>query len=203
MGFLDLFKKRESADDLRNKGVTLYEEKKYKQAAACFTKAMGMGDVGAETMLGTMLIGGIGVSQDIGAGIVHIINAADKDYLPALMSMADFYANGMGVEKDGIRAFQLMKKAADTGYDEAQKGLGDFYAHGIGTDENPSTAAYWYHKAADQGNADAQYMLGLMYAAGIGFEPNLEKAVQLWETAAAQGHEDAIKNLTELAEDME
>lgn len=151
MGFLNLFKKKESAEDLRNKGVTLYEEKKYKQAAECFTKAMGMGDIGAEMMLGTMLLGGTGVSQDIGAGILHIKNAADKDYLPALMSMADFYANGMGVEKDGVRAFQLMKKAADTGYDEAQKGLGDFYAHGIGTDENPPMAAFYYQKAVDQG----------------------------------------------------
>lgn len=68
-----------------------------------------MDDIGAEMMLGTMLLGGKGITQDIAAGISHIKNSADNEYPPALVSMADFYANGTGGEQDGARAFQFMK----------------------------------------------------------------------------------------------
>lgn len=191
-----------SPEELNRRAMESYSAGNYAVAASCARKSAETGDAQGMCLYSSVLLGGNGVQQDIPRAVEFMTKSAEAGYIPALMSLSNWYRGGSFVgKKDVKKSFELMKIAADSGYAEAERELGLMYAHAIGTEENLSKAHFWLEKAANQDDTEAQYQLGLMHGIGVGVESSMEKAYYWFAKAADLGHEKAIKNCEEMLAD--
>lgn len=128
--------------------------------------------------------------------------AADQDYLPAIVSVANCYFDGEGVNTDEKQAVQLYRIAVVRGSLEAMYQLAFAYDNGCGVEENPEKAFHWIQKAAEGGYSEAYYNLATYYHHGFGTPVDLEKAKYWYEKDIAEngesnGASDAINDINE------
>lgn len=90
--------------------------------------------------------------------------AAEMNYVPAIVKIANFYHDGIVVEKDLSKYLSWLLKAAQLEDPDAQNRVGVCYHDGIGTDQNIEKAQNWYIKAAKQGNLYAMNNLRILYS---------------------------------------
>ena len=117
--------------------------------------------------------------------------AVEAGYLPAYVTLGNFYFNGIGVAKDLNKAYEYYKKGAELGDASAQFQLGDMYYNGDVVKQDFQQSAYWCEKAAEQGLAPAQHAIGDMYLNGRGVAKDSQKALEWIRKAADQGLADA------------
>lgn len=88
--------------------------------------------------------------------------AAEREYVPAIMRVANFYKRGEIVVKDNASYYLWILKAAQMGNHDAENRVGVCLHDGIGTNVNLSEAYEWYVKAAQAGNILAMDNLRLL-----------------------------------------
>jgi hypothetical protein len=131
------------------------------QAAVWFQKAADMGDAGAKSDLGSMLLDGdarAGVAKDAARGFQLVREAVEQGYSPALYTVAECYLKGEGVEKDAAHGVSLLRQAVgqeDAGQALAQCALATCYVDGEGVEADTVQAALWCQRAAAGGDATA------------------------------------------------
>ena len=104
------------------------------------------------------------------------IQAAERNYIPAIHKVAGFYNRGEVVEKSLKDYLSWLNKAAELGDAVAQNKVGVCYHDGKGTIQNIEKAVYWYVKAANQGNTHAMNNLRILYSNRNNTEESLKWA---------------------------
>ena len=185
----------ESAEELYNTGEQYYNDKNYKKAVECFTKAAVQGHATAQCNLGVCYEDGTGVVKDEKKAAEWYSKAAVQGLASAQHNLGVCYENGTGITKDERKAAEWYTKAALQGHPKAQFNLGVCYEFGKGVTKDEKKAVEWFTKAAEQGNATAQFGLGFCYENGTGVTRNEKIAVEWYTKAAVQGDSDAQYNL--------
>jgi uncharacterized protein len=148
-------------------------------AALLLAKAQ-RGDPNAEFQLGTRLMTGSGVPQNIEEAMVEFQKAAEKGNSDAQYLLGQIYDDG-GLSK-GV-------PGPDGTYRDAH--VTDFHA----APQNSGLAAKWYRRAAEQGNSLAQNHLGSMYADGRGVPQDYAEAYFWLSLASASGSHSSTNGI--------
>jgi TPR repeat protein len=139
------------------------------------------GDKIAQFAYAAMLKEGTGgVEKDLFEAFGYFKSSAEKDYVPALMSVALAYEKGEGTPQDYEQAIKWWTKAADAGVSAAQYRLGQAYRMGdLGMDSRDLDKGISLLKqAGEKGNVYAQNMLAYMFSGEMEdeIEPNYAEA---------------------------
>lgn len=168
----------------------------YTAAVGALRPLAEAGDAEAETKLGNLTFGGLGVAQDDTAAVRWLRRAADQGYAPAEASLGALMMAGRGTAKDAAGAIALLKAAAHQGNPDAMLSLGHCAADGLGMPRSAVVAADWYRKAAEKGNGPAENALGvLLWSGADGVPVDHGQAVGWFKRAAAAGLGPAQYNL--------
>ena len=111
------------------------------------------------------------------------IQAAERDYIPAIHKVAGFYYRGEVVDKNLKDYLSWLIKAAEMGDADAQNKVGVCYHDGNGTVQNTEKAVFWYVKAANQGNTHAMNNLRILYFN----QDNIEESLKWTRMGAERG----------------
>ena len=111
------------------------------------------------------------------------IQAAERNYIPAIHKVAGFYYRGEVVDKNLKERLVWLTKAAEMGDADAQNKVGVCYHDGNGTIQNSEKAVYWYVKAANQGNTHAMNNLRILYSN----QDNIEESLKWTRMGAENG----------------
>ena len=87
-------------------------EEYFKAACEGFAKLAEQGDAPTIYMLAERYANGEGVAQDFAKAAELFRQAADADYLPAMLRFAELCATGVGVEKSAEEAMVRLRDAA-------------------------------------------------------------------------------------------
>ena len=89
--------------------------------------------------------------------------ATDKNYMNAMLPLANKYLDGIGTQKNLDEGKRYLKIAAENGNEEAKKRLKEIEGP---LNSYANEAERKYRKAAETGDVDAQFKLGLAYYKG-------------------------------------
>lgn len=120
---------------------------------------------------------------------------AEKGNGRAMLTLGNFYEQGIGTPRNFIKAMEWFSKAADAGMAEGHYNLGVCYEIGMGNSGDMKKAVEQYQKAANMGLPLALQKMSLLYFNGIGVPKNNAKAVEYLSKAADSGHSIAANEL--------
>ena len=147
--------------------------------------------------------------RDHARALVLVNDAAEKNYFPGLLALADIHLHGRGVTPNPAHALELLDYAAWLGSASAYEKLATWTMHGWGvTSDTERAYALWQH-AATLGCAEAQRLLGagivkrlgdeVTSGASLGRAESIDLAKELLNCALVQGEGDAALPLGQLA----
>lgn len=128
------------------------------------------GDAGAQTRLGLRYLGGHGVPQDVGRGMVWLRKAAEAGHAPAqfvvgVMVLGGQYPGAQG--PDPARAADWLTRAAKQDCPGAAGVLSGMYLAGApGLARDTAQGMQWLRRAAEGGDVLSQAMLANSYREG-------------------------------------
>lgn len=186
-------------------------------------KYADMGNVKAQTELGTRYATGTGVDTDYNESAKWLRLAAEQGDAIAQYNLAICYGNGYGVEEDITEAKKWADLSAEQGFEQAaeysktlisipeeelilyaEKGNIDYqYMHsvarandaGINSEDNNELIS-WLTLQAENGDVIIQNFLGRVYLSGdLDQEIDYKKALMWGSKAAEQGYADAFNLL--------
>ncbi len=155
-----------------------------------------LGDAAAQTLIGELLAGGLGVKKDPKAAAFWYKQAADHGDAGAMFRYAILLVEGEVVKRDKAKADELMTRAADAGNASAQFNHAQVLVGAHPGPEGLKLALPYYEKSARQGIADAQYAVAEIYMAlpELG-DDRKDKALYWIERAARAGFDTAQLDL--------
>lgn len=168
------------------------ENVELRESSVFWSKVVAAQEGGAEEKLalGIAFLQGNGTDVNIEKGINLITEAAELDYIPAQLFIADWYVAESNPKPNAKLAAEWNLRAAMLDNIEAQIRIGKQYAEGRGVTVDPKKATYWLEVAAEAGDAKAQYFAGEM-GADTSEKGNSIAYLWLW-LAAKNGIEAAI-----------
>lgn len=119
MGFFDLFRKKETAAELRQQSLELHKCGRYAEAAICDLKLAEMGDA-TGMLLCAMYLKECGKYTEAAN---WARKAAEMGNAQGMFIYATYLRDGQGVKKDMQQCMVWLQKSADAGYAPAQKAL--------------------------------------------------------------------------------
>ena len=173
------------------KGVELYNQKKFTEAFFIIETEAKKGDGEAQFLLGKMYDFGNGTKKNLNKAVYWYRKGAERGNAKAMFNLALMYSTGEGVNKDLKQAHKFYLKSAESGNDAAQFNLALMYLNGEGVQQNYKKAYEWFYKAALQGDKVAQYNIGLMYKKGVGVQQDYSRAFYWYKKSAEQNYSDA------------
>ena len=180
--------RRDAANSSSNadyqKAVAAYNEGRFPEAAARFSRAAEQGHAESQYILSTMYDAGKGVAQDETQAARWELLAAEQGHLYAQANLS-FRCASAG---DSAGAFAWCQRAADGELAWAQYNLGLMYQKGEGVERSDAEAAHWYRLAAAQDFADAQQRLADLYYLGQGIQQSYMQAALWYRRAAEHGN---------------
>lgn len=165
------------------------------KARGYFEAAAALGDFGAKSRLGMMLVKAEGAKADAMRGLNLLRDVAATGDGWAKIQLGDVLASGGNVPIDGPGARAAYQAARDVGLPAGAIKLGYLYLSGKGAvAPDPARAAAYFAEAADSGESVGQISLALLLLEGKGVERDVDHAVRLLKLAATTG--DAWANGT-------
>ena len=147
-------------------------------------------------MLCTIFERGNGVEQDFKLSNDYLLQAANKNYLPAVNHLGEILVMGReDIAIDEKAAFEKFKYCHEKGYAKASINYGYCLLYGVGTPADPALGVNLLKKYAFEGHMEAQYNLGKAYYDGIGVPRDIVKAVYYFQEATRGGQMFAAKLL--------
>ncbi len=161
------------------------------------------GDEKSATKVGLALIDGCGCKQNFTKGIEHLTEAAKRDSVDAILSLAKINLDGIYTKKNVRAALDFYAKAANLGSAEAYEALGDIFYTGEEVKQNFFEAIRFYDLSAKLASPSAQQKANrirrerdTLYLEAISVEDvNPKLAFEKYERACAMGHTDATFKL--------
>lgn len=132
-------------------GLYAYSAGDYETARREWAPLAKAGDARSQYQLGMMYFKGEGVGVDNALAFKWLRQAADQDYTPALIGLAEMYYTGRGVAHSHDEAARLYAMAAKSGNAEAQYALGALHIHGHGVEKDLVRAHMWLSLAGMRG----------------------------------------------------
>lgn len=143
------------------------------------------GNAMAQETLGSCLVHGIEVKQQIAAGIKFLEASAKQGYTLAECNLGTYLL----VYKRDLKGLEWLKKAADKGYPLAQFHLGNFI---FNIDDSATKEGLdLIYKAAVNGDPQAQFAIGKYLYEGFKVKKDTENGLQWIQSAAQFGDNDA------------
>ncbi len=184
------------------KGIDLYNQKKYSEALVLLRKAADLGFSNAEAYLVPIYRRGFGVEKNIPEAIKWFEKSAvDEDKFKEIFIGFGFarggnksytigknYEKGDWFPKDYGKAFQWYKKAYMQGNKLAATNIGLFYENGYGTPQDYREAMKWYQKSAARWDYSGSFHIGKLYENGYGVPQNYQEAMKLYQKAEESGY---------------
>ncbi|WP_288386644.1 tetratricopeptide repeat protein, partial [uncultured Acinetobacter sp.] len=143
---------------IHNLGVSIFLQKRYKDALLYFEKAASMNHADSINMLGIYHKEGIIFEQDHKKALQYFSKAIDIDAnnASALFNIGQAYYYGEGVKQDYTKAFVWLTKSANQDYSLAQIQLAEMYFSGKGVNKDVSKAIEIIKPLAELGDPKAQ-----------------------------------------------
>eukprot|EP00246_Nothoceros_aenigmaticus_P013956 TRINITY_DN5091_c0_g1_i1.p1 TRINITY_DN5091_c0_g1~~TRINITY_DN5091_c0_g1_i1.p1 ORF type:complete len:694 (+),score=139.60 TRINITY_DN5091_c0_g1_i1:189-2270(+) len=138
-----------------------------------------------------------GVQRDHVKALKWFLQAAEKDYPPAMELAGEIYARGYGVERNYSKSLEMFTEAVRRKQLSALNGIGYLYAKGLGVGKDLNKAMEFFTKAAEvkdssgQQDINAHYNLGVLYLHGIDGKRDEKKAIELLGYALTHKHPKA------------
>lgn len=111
--FVLLFALPANAADSYDRAVVDYDQGRFSDALASFTRLAERGHAGAEFMLGAMYFHGKGVPKNDKFAAIWFQKAAVKGDPNGQLAFGSLYIRGVGVQQDLIRAYAWLSIAAN------------------------------------------------------------------------------------------
>ncbi|MBR0288301.1 MAG: HPr family phosphocarrier protein [Selenomonadaceae bacterium] len=153
------------------------------KAFELFKKAAELGNVGAMTVTGVMLLNGEGTREDTEQFFYWTKKAADNGDSSAMGNLGYHFKYNIG---NYSKAFDWYERAANAGDTVSMNELGDMYFDGQGVRENKSKAFQWYLRSAQNGDFDGMANVGTCYLYGNGTTENSYEG-ERWLKKSAEG----------------
>lgn len=161
-----------------DEGLTAARKGDHATALREWRPLANQGNVNAQTMLGAMYEGGIGVAQDYKAAVRWYRLAADQGNAIAQLNLGMLCDSGRGVPQDYKEAAKWFRLAAAQGFPRAQYNLGVMYGNGQGVPQS-RVMAYALYSMATAGESSGAHNASANRAA-------LEKVMRAAEIEAAR-----------------
>jgi TPR repeat protein len=129
-------------------GEAAFRAGDYAAAASDFLEEAQMGVAKAQSHLGALYVGGLGVPRDDAKAFEWFKKAAEQGYPNAQYSVGYMYLEGRGVPRDYGKALEWLQKAARQGQGDAQSRLALMYERGTGVSKDYVKAYAWYNVSA-------------------------------------------------------
>ena len=185
-----------------DEGKAAYERANYPVAIREPQPLAESGNAYAQSRLGTMYLGGMGVAHNPEAALNWLRKAADQGDAQAQGWLGYMYVRGVGIGRNVAEGLRWIRMGAAQGDPYALLSLAWVYRHGHGVAKDEAEEQKWlgrsaeeFRKAADQGDATAQYALAGAYAKGHGVAIDEAEAVKWLRKAIEQGHASAQNSL--------
>jgi TPR repeat protein len=163
------------------------------KAATYLEAAAALGDYGAKSRLGMMLVKGDGAEPGRGLALLRDVAAIGDGW--AKIQLGDVLVSGGTLPVDPDGALSAYEAAREAGLPAGAIKLGYLYLTGKGDlMPDPARAARYFEEAAMSGESVGQISLALLLLDGKGVPRDVDRAVNLLEKAAATG--DAWANGT-------
>ena len=120
---------------------------------------------------------------------------AEGGNVGAMLTLGQFYEQGVGVARNYTKALEWYEKAANAGQAAGFYNLGICYEFGMGATADMDKAIQNFQKAADMGMALAMQKLAAIFIAGNGVDRDVAKGLGLLESAANAGLAAAANDL--------
>ena len=169
-------------------GLVAYGKGDFAAASDAWRAAAADGDALASYRLGQMLIYGVGVERDPGAGLDALRQAAEAGLTLAQSDLAALLFEGRFVEQDYADSLKWSRRAAEAGDAQGLYLLGVHYDRGLAVELDYREALDNYRKAAEAGLPIAQRRVGQFHEAGITIDRDMEQAIA-WYRRAAEGRD--------------
>ncbi len=163
-----------------------YDRRDYATVLQLLRPLADEGNARAQTLVGTLYGGGLGVPKDDAKAAQWYRKAAEQGHVDAQYLLGYVYQSGWGVAKDAATAMIWYRKAAAKGHARAQRAL-DHVAFEARRQGLAKKASRRYREAALQGDATGQYNLGFLYEKGLGVPQDYVEATKWYRLGANQG----------------
>lgn len=143
---------------IHNLGLSIFLQKRYKEAFPYFEKAASMNHADSVNMLGAYYSEGVLFDQNYEKALDYFRKAIeiDENNASAQFNIGQAYYNGAGVEQDYKHAFEWYVKSANQDYSLAQIQLAEMYFSGKGVNKNITKAIEIIKPLAELGDPKAQ-----------------------------------------------
>jgi TPR repeat protein len=143
---------------IHNLGVSIFLQKRYKDALPYFEKAASMNHADSINMLGIYYSEGILSEPDYKKALEYFYKAIDADMnnSSAQFNIGQAYYYGHGLKQDYKKAFEWYVKSANQDYSLAQIQLAEVYFSGKGVDKDVTKAIEIIKPLAELGDPKAQ-----------------------------------------------
>jgi TPR repeat protein len=135
--------------------------------------------------------------QTISADMAFAVAAgnAERGDRTAMLTLGNYYEQGIGVSRNYVKALEWYQKAADAGMPEAWYLVGVCYEVGIGNAGDMLRAVRSYERAAGLALPEAMEKLSSLYFTGTGVERNESQGLAYLVQAAEAGLASAANSL--------
>lgn len=131
-----------------------------------------------------------------GEALAWLEDAAAKESISAIETLAWLNLHGVGMPQDVASAVQWYNRAALLGHSPSLLALGEIYEAGeLNKAPNYSQAHAHYARAADRGSAEAMTRLGLLYSDGKGVSRDDREALRWFRQAERNGDAAAVTQI--------
>lgn len=174
------------------------------------------GDTAAKYEAGRALFYGHGVEMDVTKGVATIQEAAERQYLDAMLFMGDWCTSADNIAPAPADSTYWYSQAASLDSLEGMMKLGMNYIKGTGVNTDFLKGVYWLERACEKGHAESMYRCGqawiergangkanayiwLFLSASFGYEP----AKALRDQVGGQIGVDSVVGLQSLAKPLQ
>ncbi len=159
-------------------------------------KASELGSPRGHNLRAICLLNGDGVEKNEEEGLRYMHMAADQDYAISLLSLSNYYRDGLyGLEADMEMCLTYLRRAVTRGDVQAMKTLSHYYDTGHGVEVNQKLSYQLQKSAAEAGDVESMDALTKRYMNGNGTPVNMEQAILWAERSSEQGGSAGLFNL--------
>jgi TPR repeat protein len=158
---------------------------RYAEAVSILKPLVSAGDRDAQTLMGGLLLAGLGVEKNLVSARDMFTYAANQGQPFAQYNLAVMYHSGDAGGVDSVAARHWYSMSAEGGFVPAMTQWAIFMADGQGGPRDVVNARRWAERAANAGDGSGLYLLGVMTANGQGGTPDLTQAY-VWLLLADQ-----------------
>jgi hypothetical protein len=130
-----------------------YHELDKSKAFKWYLRSAKMGYISAQSQVGTLLLLGTGVEQNVEKGKEWLLKASKQGCEHATWRLHYYY---FSIKGDPVQALWWTQQAAEMNYAPAYMTLGEFHEYGLGTEANFEIAKMYYQAALSHTHEDPE-----------------------------------------------